>query len=183
MFLMFQRIRLTSFHLILVSIYLSIYLFFISSALYCRWCLTLVFLLTITTTTTVDFGIPRCTLEDLRGGGPDYNSEVLRRVLSGERGAIADAFVSCIIIRLYIHIHTYIQRKHTIGKPETLPSPSPSNMYIYICIQILNAAAAVLVSGLVSNLGEGVALARETLLSGKAIKTLDLWKDVSNVRF
>lgn len=121
----------------------------------------------------MDFGIPRCTLEDLRGGGPDYNADVLRRVLSGESGAIADSLV-CFILRI----------QHSLFENFPIVRELLQLVHLFllkILFQILNAAAALLVSNRVQTLAEGVTLAREVQSSGKAIKTLDSWINISNV--
>ncbi|WP_264795587.1 anthranilate phosphoribosyltransferase [Arthrobacter mangrovi] len=41
----------------------------------------------------LDLGIPRATLDDLRGGDAKANAEVVRRVLAGDRGPVRDAVV------------------------------------------------------------------------------------------
>lgn len=41
----------------------------------------------------LDLGIPRATVEDLRGKDAIYNAEVVRRILAGETGPVRDAVV------------------------------------------------------------------------------------------
>ncbi|KAG0587746.1 hypothetical protein KC19_2G188500 [Ceratodon purpureus] len=41
----------------------------------------------------LDFGIARCSLEDLKGGDADFNAKALRDVLAGQQGAIADSLI------------------------------------------------------------------------------------------
>jgi anthranilate phosphoribosyltransferase len=127
----------------------------------------------------VDFGIPRCTLHDLRGGGPDYNAESLRRVLSGEKGAIADAIVSFFDRAFYFKWQFFSSLHMCLCVERTSTCEQSSNARIIF--QILNAAAALFVSGRTNSLAEGVVLARETQLSGKALVTLNLWIETSNV--
>jgi anthranilate phosphoribosyltransferase len=89
---------------------------------------------------TVDpgaYGFARATTDDLRGGGPDDNVEVVRRVLAGDPGAHRD-------------------------------------------IVVLNAGAALMVAGIVEELGDGIALARASIDEGRASASLDALVRVSN---
>jgi len=45
---------------------------------------------TLSTIAPEDFGLSRCTMEDLRGGNARENAEIVRRILSGEKGAKRD---------------------------------------------------------------------------------------------
>ncbi|MHB1006580.1 MAG: anthranilate phosphoribosyltransferase [Chloroflexota bacterium] len=77
------------------------------------------------------FGMKRCTLDDIRGGSPAYNAQVIRDIFAGvETGPKRDAV-------------------------------------------LLNAAGTFLVAGKARSLADGLALARETLASGKAMTKLE----------
>lgn len=64
-----------------------------------------------------------------------------------------------------------------------VPSPSAFCGDLHgVALQILNAGAGLMACGLVSDLGAGVALAREVQRSGKANTVLDNWILLSQVR-
>jgi anthranilate phosphoribosyltransferase len=77
-----------------------------------------------------DVGLPRATLDDLKGGEPAHNAALMRGLLAGEKGPLRD-------------------------------------------IVLLNAAAAFIVADRATNLREGVAIAADTLDSGKAARVLE----------
>jgi anthranilate phosphoribosyltransferase len=108
--------------------------------------------------------MPRCTLKDLQGGDSKYNSMVLRSVLGGKKGPIADALVrSSVQEILFLHHKQFFET--------------------FVDIQILNAAAGLWVSGRVKDLAQGVSLARGVHTSGKALAILDAWISLSQVIF
>lgn len=78
----------------------------------------------------VELGLERTTAEQLRGGDAAANADIVRRVLSGERGAYRDVF-------------------------------------------LLNAAAALVVSGTVDDLRGGLELAAAAVDDGRAANVLD----------
>lgn len=90
------------------------------------------------TITPEQFGIPRATLEELRGGDGSDNAQITKDILSGrERGAKRD-------------------------------------------IVLLNAGATLYVGGITDSIEAGIALAAQTIDSGKAIERLERLIKTSN---
>ena len=54
------------------------------------------------TVTPEDFGLKRCTREDLRGGTPEENAKITRDILAGEKGCKRDAVLMNAGASLYI---------------------------------------------------------------------------------
>jgi anthranilate phosphoribosyltransferase len=81
--------------------------------------------------TPEQFGMKRCTFEDVCGGSPEYNAQVIKDIFT---------------------------KKETGPKRDML---------------LLNSAAAFLVSDKVTSLKDGLALARETIDSGRATEKLE----------
>jgi anthranilate phosphoribosyltransferase len=90
------------------------------------------------TITPEEFGFERCKKEDLQGGDPPENAQILKSVLRGKKGAKRDSAV-------------------------------------------LNAAAAMYVTGKFESVGDAVKAANKAIDSGKALQKLEDFVYYSNV--
>lgn len=71
--------------------------------------------------TPEQYGFTRCEKEDLRGGNPEENAEITRRILAGEKGAKRDAVI--LNSAAALHIANGITMEEAIGiVKETLES-------------------------------------------------------------
>lgn len=87
--------------------------------------------------TPEEFGLERCTREDLKGGTPEENAKITLAILNGEKGHKRNAV-------------------------------------------LMNAGAALYIAGKADSMKEGINLAAKLIDSGKALKTLQEFIEVSN---
>ena len=84
-----------------------------------------------------DFGLNRCTREDLKGGTPEENAQIALDILNGAKGPKRDTV-------------------------------------------LMNAGAGLYIAGKAESIADGIKLAAELIDSGKALATLESYKEVSN---
>jgi anthranilate phosphoribosyltransferase len=61
--------------------------------------------------TPEQFGLSRCALEDLQGGGPEENAEIARAILRGEKGPKRDTVLLNAACCLYMSKHDITMRQ------------------------------------------------------------------------
>jgi anthranilate phosphoribosyltransferase len=113
-------------------------------------------------------GIPRCTLEDLKGGNRDDNARLLVRALS--------ALPTTPSLSASPPPSTNSNHKHDSSHPYAHLSRDLAAQRYAI---ILNAAVGVYVSGLVDSIEAGITRVRSVLDAGLALNTLEAWKQSS----
>lgn len=97
----------------------------------------------------LEWGVPRCTIQDLKGGEPHTNAEILRRVLAG--GVEADGPIGLTIaLNAGAALYTY----------SSAPRPEGSGSAAW---------------PKVNSIEEGFTAAREVLRKGAALVKLDAW--------
>jgi len=85
----------------------------------------------------LEFGIERSGIDELRGGDPAFNAEIVRRVMAGESGPVRN-------------------------------------------VVVFNSAAALVVAGAASDMGEAIEVARRSIDSGAAQRALEGFVEASN---
>lgn len=91
--------------------------------------------------TPEQFGLPRCRLNDLRGGGPQENAAIAQRILSGEPGPMRDTVVLNAACCLYIGKNDVTMRQCVRMAQELIDSGKAAQKLAEF-IQVTNEAAA-----------------------------------------
>ncbi len=108
-------------------------------------------------------GLPRATLDDLRGGDPAHNASVVRALLAGEAGPVRD-----IVLLNAAAAMTAAGGLDALAALAANPGADPA------------AAAAATGEALAKSLSEGMTRAAEAVDSGAAAALLSRWVDASN---
>ncbi|CAI5955754.1 unnamed protein product [Closterium sp. NIES-64] len=137
----------------------------------------------------LDYGIARCTIEDLKGGDKALNAQLLRDAFGGQQGAIADALVSAREGSRGTRSERGIKAGSVWGGQGGTSALVLSRsacmllplLLLPFALQVLNAGTGLAACGVAKDVGEGIAMAQEAQRSGKALLVLDRWAALSQV--
>jgi anthranilate phosphoribosyltransferase len=117
-------------------------------------------------------GLPRATLDDLRGGDAAHNAAAVRSVLSGDRGPVRDIVLLNAAAAITVSEGLpFVTPSGATDLGAAVSGTSPSGMA---------ASGTAVADGLAKALTDGIARAAEAIDSGAAASLLDRWTAASN---